>query len=129
MTSEQRRRVRDLFEAAVDHEPGSVRAWIEREAGDDPVVRGEVLSLVEHHSRAGAFLIQPIVEHAGELLADDDPLATGARGAVGSSFNFAAPLYLRLMALASLFNDQLFASEELLESRILANRIPDWIDL
>src|SRR6185369_5867176 len=82
MTSEQRRRVRDLFEAAVDHEPGSVHAWIEREAGDDPAVRAEVLSLVEHHSRAGAFLIQPIVEHAGELLADDDPLATGAR--VGS---------------------------------------------
>ena len=79
MTSEQRRRVRDLFEAAVDREPGSVAAWIDGEAGDDPAVRAEVLSLVEHHSRAGTFLNQPIVEQAGELLADDDPLAPGAR--------------------------------------------------
>jgi predicted Ser/Thr protein kinase len=82
VTPEQRRRVRDLFEAAVDHEPGSVAAWIEREAGADPAVRAEVLSLVEHHSRAGSFLTQPIVEQAVDLLADDDPLATGAR--VGS---------------------------------------------
>jgi predicted Ser/Thr protein kinase len=82
VTPAQRRRVRDLFEAAVDHAPGSVAAWVAREAGDDPAVRAEVISLVEHHSRAGAFLIQPIVEQAGDLLAEDDPLATGAR--VGS---------------------------------------------
>ena len=82
MTPEQRRRVRDLFEAAVDHDPGSVAAWVAREAADDPVVYAEVISLVEHHSRAGVFLIQPIVEQAGDLLAGDDPLATGAR--VGS---------------------------------------------
>ena len=82
MTPEQRRRVRDLFEAAVDHDPASVASWVEREAADDPVVRAEVLSLMDHHSRAGAFLVQPIVEQAGDLLADDDPLAPGTR--VGS---------------------------------------------
>ena len=82
MTPEQRRRVRDLFEAAVEHDPGSVDEWVERETGDDPAVRAEVLSLVGHHSRAGAFLVQPIVEQAADLLAGDDPLATGTR--VGS---------------------------------------------
>jgi hypothetical protein len=29
-------------------------------AADDPMVRDEVLSLVEHHSRAGEFLARPI---------------------------------------------------------------------
>ena len=78
MTPEQGRRVRDLFEAAVDHDPASVAAWVEREAADDPVVRAEVLSLVDHHSRAGAFLSQPIVEQAADLFADEEPLAPGA---------------------------------------------------
>jgi len=34
-------------------------------------VRDEVLSLLEHHSRAGAFLSEPIVETAPDLLADE----------------------------------------------------------
>jgi predicted Ser/Thr protein kinase len=78
MTPEQRRRVRDLFEAAVDHDPASVASWVEREAADDPVVRAEVLSLMDHHSRAGAFLSQPIVEQVIDLLANEEPLAPGA---------------------------------------------------
>jgi serine/threonine protein kinase len=82
VTPEQRRRVRDLFEAAVDHDPGSVAAWVAREAQDDPAVRAEVLSLVNHHSLAGAFLVQPIVEQASDLLTDDDPLPAGTQ--VGS---------------------------------------------
>ena len=82
MTPEQQRRVRDLFEAAMDHDPASAAGWLEGETADDPVVRAEVLSLVEHHSRAGAFLSQPIVEQAADLLADEEPLAPGAQ--VGS---------------------------------------------
>ena len=78
MTPEQRRRVRDLFEAAVDRAPAGVDAWIAREAADDSTVRAEVLSLVDHHSRAGLFLVQPLVEQAGDLLADEEPLAPGA---------------------------------------------------
>ena len=78
MTPEQRRRVRDLFEVAVDRDAASVAAWVEREAADDSAVRAEVLSLVDHHSRAGAFLSQPIVEQAADLLEDEEPLAPGA---------------------------------------------------
>jgi serine/threonine-protein kinase len=78
MTPEQRRRVRDLFEAALEHDPASgVASWIAQQAADDQVVLAEVLSLVDHHSRAGAFLSQPIVEQAADLLADE-PLAPGA---------------------------------------------------
>ena len=78
MTPEQLRRVRDLFEAAVDHAPASIGAWIARETADDPAVRAETLSLIDHHSRAGAFLSRPIVEQAVELLTEDEPLAPGA---------------------------------------------------
>jgi len=80
MDSSQRRRVRDLFEAAFDREPAAdINAWIEREAADDAVVRDEVLSLLAHHSRAGEFLSQPIAETVPELFADDQPLPSGAK--------------------------------------------------
>jgi predicted Ser/Thr protein kinase len=80
MTPEQRRRVRDLFEAAVEREPAAdVNAWIAAEAADDPVVRDEVMSLLAHHSRAGAFLSQPIADRVPDLLADDQPLAPGSK--------------------------------------------------
>jgi serine/threonine-protein kinase len=78
MTPDQRRRVRDLFEAALDRDPpAGVGSWVAREAADDPAVRDEVLSLVEHHARAGAFLSQPIAEQATDLLRDEEPLASG----------------------------------------------------
>jgi predicted Ser/Thr protein kinase len=78
MTPEQQRRVRDLFEMAVERDPAGVFAWVESEAADDSTVRAEVLSLVQHHSQAGAFLSEPIVECAPDLLADDGPLEAGA---------------------------------------------------
>src|SRR5262245_572786 len=72
MTPDQQRRVRDLFEAALERDPeGGLRTWIDQEAGGDSVVRDEVLSLLDHHSRAGAFLSHPIVEAVPDLLADD----------------------------------------------------------
>src|SRR5580765_7067770 len=80
MESAQRRRVRDLFEAALDREPAvDVNAWIAGEAADDPVVRDEVASLLTHHSRAGAFLSQPIADCVPDLLNDDQPLPPGSK--------------------------------------------------
>jgi len=71
MTADQQRRVRDLFEAAIDRDPSGLQSWIAREAADDSVVRDEVLSLVDHHSRAGAFLSHPIVDTEPALLLDE----------------------------------------------------------
>jgi predicted Ser/Thr protein kinase len=82
MTSDQRRRVRDLFEAAIDRDPAGVKSWVGMEAADDPMVRDEVLSLVEHHSRAGLFLADPLVDREPGLLDEEVPLAAGA--AVGT---------------------------------------------
>jgi len=75
VTPEQRRRVRDLFEAALER--AGEAAWIANQAADDPVVRDEVLSLFEHHSRAGDFLARPIVDDVPDLLADDEELSPG----------------------------------------------------
>ena len=72
MTPEQHRRVRDLFEAALERDSTlGLESWVSREAADDQAVRDEVLSLLAHHSRAGEFLSQPLVDGAPHLLADD----------------------------------------------------------
>jgi predicted Ser/Thr protein kinase len=82
VTASQQRRVRDLFEAALDCDgAASADRFVSREAADDPIVRDEVLSLLAHHSRAGEFLARPAAEIAADLLADD-ALAPGTQ--VGS---------------------------------------------
>src|SRR5688500_11790726 len=77
MTPEQQRRARDLFEAALEHEPADVVRWLENAAPDDSAVRAEVQSLLEHHSRAGTFLTQPAAEAVPHLLEDDHVLDPG----------------------------------------------------
>jgi len=71
MTPEQRRRVRDLFEAAMEHSPAERAVWIDGEAIDDLAVRDEVRSLIDHEMRAGSFLERPVLERVPALLADD----------------------------------------------------------
>jgi predicted Ser/Thr protein kinase len=68
--------VRDLFEAALERAADA--AWISRQAADDPVVRDEVLSLVDHHSQAGEFLARPLADEVPELLADEAALEAGS---------------------------------------------------
>ncbi len=70
--------VRALFEAAVDRDPDDISRWLDRQDASD-AVKAEVRSLLAHHSRAGAFLSQPIAERLPELLDDEDALAPGAR--------------------------------------------------
>ena len=77
MTADQQRRVRDLFEQAVDRDAADAAAWVRAAAADDPAVRDEVLALLSHHSRAGEFLSHPIVDRMPSLL-DDEPYAAGA---------------------------------------------------
>ena len=77
MTPEQHRRARDLFEAALDREPSDLSRWLDDAVPDDSVVRAEVRSLLDHHSRAGSFLTQPLVEAAPHLLEDDHTLEPG----------------------------------------------------
>jgi len=64
-------RIRDLFEAALEESPADVDGWL-RARGADSDVRREVLSLLDHHSRAGAFLADSIVDRVPSLLDEDD---------------------------------------------------------
>ena len=77
MTPQQHRRARELFEAALEHEPADVVRWLADGVSEDPEVRAEVKSLLDHHSRAGAFLSQPIAEAAPHLLEEDRVLQPG----------------------------------------------------
>jgi eukaryotic-like serine/threonine-protein kinase len=71
MTSQQRQRVRTLFEQALDLNPVERTAWVRREAHDDTDVCAEVLSLLDYDRRAGHFLSEPIVGRVPELVTDD----------------------------------------------------------
>ncbi len=77
MTPEQWRHVRELFEAALDQKAGDAADWVKRTTANDEVVQTEVLSLLEHHERAGSFLIEPVVQRVPELLAGEEPLVPG----------------------------------------------------
>jgi predicted Ser/Thr protein kinase len=78
MTPEQHHRVRDIFEAALDRDVAGRRSWAAGQAADDPAIRDEILSLLDHHERAGAFLSESVVERVPGLLADDAVLMPGA---------------------------------------------------
>jgi predicted Ser/Thr protein kinase len=71
MNAEQRRRVREIFESALDRDPALRAAWVEASAPDDSQVRAEVMSLLDHHVRAGSFLADGVAARLPELLADE----------------------------------------------------------
>jgi serine/threonine protein kinase len=77
VTTEQRRRARDLFEAAIERDASDISRWLDEVAADDSVVREEVRSLLEHHARAGGFLTQPAAEAAPHLLEEERTLEPG----------------------------------------------------
>ena len=77
MTPDQHRRARDLFEAALEQAPPDLSRWLDSAASDDSVVRAEVRSLLDHHSRAGSFLTQPVAEAAPHLLEEEHTLEPG----------------------------------------------------
>jgi hypothetical protein len=72
MTAEQHRRVRELFEEAIDVPLATLGAWL-AERCEDVEVRHEVASLLASHSKAGDFLTEPVGDLAA-LLQEDDPL-------------------------------------------------------
>jgi serine/threonine protein kinase len=78
MDAVQWQRVRTLFEEAVERPSADARQWIGREAGDDPEVAAEALSLLEHHSRAGAFLTTPIADRVKDLFEEDTRFEPGS---------------------------------------------------
>ena len=70
------RQVRELFEAALDEAPANPMAWLEQQPIDSGV-RREVASLLDHHSRAGSFLVEPVAQRVPALLEEEAALEEG----------------------------------------------------
>jgi serine/threonine protein kinase len=71
------RRVRDLFEQALERPPEDRAAWIGDAADSDEQLRAEVLSLLEHDASVGSFLAEPAPERLLRFMADEPALEAG----------------------------------------------------
>jgi hypothetical protein len=71
MTASEWLQVRDLFEAALAEAPANPHEWLDKR-GLDSSVRREVASLLDHHSRAGSFMADAVVDRVPSLLDEDD---------------------------------------------------------
>jgi predicted Ser/Thr protein kinase len=76
LTREEAVEARDLFERALEREPEAI-PWVKREVADGRV-KAEVLSLLDHHSRAGAFLEAPVSARVTGFLFQADALEPGS---------------------------------------------------
>lgn len=98
MTTKQWEQIKQVFHAALEHEPGHRSAFLARECADDDSLRREVQSLLESHELADDFIETPASDVAAALLAEGqagllagqmvghfkiaDVLATGGMGEV-----------------------------------------------
>jgi predicted Ser/Thr protein kinase len=78
MTPEQFAHVRRLFEEALDAGPVNLGDWLRQRVPDDAQVRAEVAALLNYHSRAGSFLVEPVADRVSDLLDDEGALAPGS---------------------------------------------------
>lgn len=78
LTPEQFRRVRDLFEQALDAQPADLGAWLSARVPDDPQVLREAAALLNVNPRAGSFLSDGVAARLPDLLAEDGALQPGA---------------------------------------------------
>ena len=71
MTASEWQQVRELFEAALAEAPVNPQEWLDKR-GVDSSVRREVASLLDHHSRAGSFMVDSVVDRVPSLLEEED---------------------------------------------------------
>jgi serine/threonine-protein kinase len=76
VTPEQWRQARDLFEQALDQPIDRAHAWLAAQ-GADPAIVAEVQSLLDHHTRAGAFLDGTVGDRLPDLLLDSPRFQAG----------------------------------------------------
>ena len=72
MTSEHWQRIKELFLAALEREPGERLTFVDAACAGDAEVREEVASLVAAHEREGEFMEAPAALLAAELLEEGE---------------------------------------------------------
>src|SRR5215468_3982314 len=79
MTSEQYRRVGEIYHGAMELAPDAREGFLAGACGDDDVLRREVESLLQAHLEAGSYFGAPALEVAAELLANQKILSLAGR--------------------------------------------------
>jgi len=76
MTPEKWRRIKHIFDQAVECETGRREEFIVEACAGDDELRAEVEALIEGHKQAGGFIEQPVAAEAARLLDESlaDPL-------------------------------------------------------
>jgi serine/threonine protein kinase len=70
MNPERWQMVKDVFEAALQHEPSERLHFLEQVCGDDVELLEEVASLLASYEQAGSFIAADAIEDAANLLID-----------------------------------------------------------
>jgi len=65
--------IKQLFHAALEHEPAQRPTFLARACADDAPLRHEVESLLASHEQAESFIETPASDVAAALLAEDQP--------------------------------------------------------
>src|SRR5437868_10193265 len=78
MTPERWRQIEEIYQSAMDQEPGSLSAYLAGACIGDDDLRREVESLLELHD-AAVLVDQPAWQAVGELLDNDPSVAIGAQ--------------------------------------------------
>src|SRR5262245_47502712 len=70
MNPERWQMVKEVFEAALQHEPRERLQFLEQACGDDVELLEEVASLLASYEQAGSFIAAGAIEDAANLLID-----------------------------------------------------------
>src|SRR5438552_18556070 len=70
MKPERWQKVKEIFQAALEHAPGERSAFLAEACGGDKSLRKEVESLIASHEKSGEFIDSPAYEAAAELIVD-----------------------------------------------------------
>ena len=80
MTPGRWRRVKEIFQSALDRAPGQRSAFLSEACGLDKALRKEVESLVASHERDGSFIDSPAYQTVARELAENLVMANRLSG-------------------------------------------------